>query len=502
MTIVLRSALPADFPAGVRAKVPADARRAALRSRDAWLAAGAAGVVVLPGDPKAAGAGWELVVREPEAMVAPGALEGLSPDLPAGVSLAPEGFFRGGSAPAEAYATVWQFEGEAGRRRSSAATAPPFGPGVLPPVELRRLGETATARPKPWPGWVVHSFAGRRSWDRAELLRFVPPGARKILEVGCGEGALAALLEAAGARVTAVEPDPSAAAMARGRASRVLEATLEDALDALAGERFDLVVMADVLEHLMDPVAALRALKPLVAPDGAFLLSLPNASHAAVLAGILQGRWDHALEGIVADDHLTYAGKAGWDRLLAAAGLAVAEWVPAPLTIPSLSPWMGVLSGTGLPEGDLEAVQWTGLARPGPALAGPGLRLDPIAPVGDGELDADDPVASVRGLLRGREEVTLRSPNALAAAHILPLFAGEVVSGEGRTVLTRGTTARGLERRFRGSGIEIRVDDGKREGTPGLLRRLTDEALRAGLPTAPEVFAARDLDIRFRREAP
>jgi SAM-dependent methyltransferase len=500
VTIVLRSALPADFPAGVRAKVPADARRAALRSRDAWLAAGAAGVVVLPGDPKAAGAGWELVVREPEAMVAPGALEGLSLDLPAGVSLAPEGFFRGGSAPAEAYATVWQFEGEAGRRRSSAAPLPPFGTGVLPPVELRRLGEMATARPRP--GWVVHSFAGRRSWDRAELLRFVPPGARKILEVGCGEGALAALLEAAGARVTAVEPDPSAAAMARGRASRVLEATLEDALDALAGERFDLVVMADVLEHLMDPVAALCALKPLITLDGAFLVSLPNASHAAVLAGILQGRWDHALEGIVADDHRTYAGRAGWGRLLAAAGLAVAEWVPATLALPSLSPWMGVLAGTGLPESDLEAVQWTGLARPGPALAGPGLRLDPIAPVGDGELDTDDPVARVRALLHGQEEVTLRSPNALAAAHVLPLFSGEVVSGEGRTALARGTTARGLERRFRGSGIEIRVDGGKRDGPPGLLRRLTDEALRAGLPAAPEVFAARDLNLRFRREAP
>jgi len=482
VTIVLRSALPAGFPA--------DARRAALRSRDAWLAAGAA-----------TAARWELVVREPEAMVPPGALESLPLDLPAGESLAPEGFFRGGSAPGEAYATVWQFEQEAGRRRSSAAMPVPFGPGVLPPVELRRIGEMATARPRPWPGWVVHSFAGRRSWDRAELLRFVPQGARKVLDVGCGEGAFAALLEAAGARVTAVEPDPSAAAVARRLASRVLEATLETALDALLGERFDLVVMADVLEHLMDPVAALRALNPLLAPDGAFLLSLPNASHAAVLAGILQGRWDHALEGIVADDHRTYAGRAGWDRLLAAAGLAVAEWVPVRLAIPSLSPWMGVLSGTGLGERDLEAVQWMGLARPGPP-ARPGPRLDPIAPAGKGELDADDPVASVRALLRGREEVTLRSPNALAGPCVLPLFAGEVVSGEGRTALARGTTAHGLERRFRGSGIDIRLVTGKAEGPSGLLRRLTDEALRAGLPAAPEVFQAPDLDLRFRWEAP
>jgi hypothetical protein len=163
---------------------------------------------------------------------------------------------------------------------------------------------------------------------------------------------------------------------------------------------------------------------------------------------------------------------------------------------------MGVLAGTGLPESDLEAVQWTGLARPGPALAGPGLRLDPIAPVGDGELDTDDPVARVRALLHGQEEVTLRSPNALAAAHVLPLFSGEVVSGEGRTALARGTTARGLERRFQGSGIEIRVDGGKPECSPGLLRRLADEALRTGLPAAPEAFAALDLNLRFRREAP
>jgi SAM-dependent methyltransferase len=502
VTIVLRSAFPTDFPANGGFEVPADARRAARRSRDAWLAADAPSSIVLPGDPKAAGAGWELVVREPEAMALPGALEDLPLDFPAGVSLAPEGFFRGGSAPGEAYATVWQFEQEVSRRRSDVASRPTFGPGVVPPVELRRLGETTMARPQP--GWVVHSFAGRRSWDRAELLRFVPPGTWKVLEVGCGEGAFAALLEAAGARVTAVEPDPSAAAIARGRASRIFEATLEDALQKLAGERFDLVVMADVLEHLMDPVAALRALKPLLAPDGAFLLSLPNASHAAVLAGILQGRWDHALEGIVADDHRTYAGRAGWDRLLAAAGLEVAEWVPATLATRSLSPWMGVLAWTGLPERDLLAVQWTGLARPGPRAtpAGPGPRLETILPPGEGELDADDPVASVRALLLGREEVSLRSPNALSGPFVLPLFSGEIVSGEGRTALARGTTAHGLERRFRGSGIEIRVASGKAEGPPGLLRRLTDEALRVGLPAAPEAFAAPDLHLRFRREEP
>jgi SAM-dependent methyltransferase len=493
LTIVLRSLL---------ADPPTDALRAASRSRDAWLAAGPPGTVVLPGCPKAADAEWELVVREPEAMVPPGALEGLALPLPAGESLAPEGFFRGGSAPGETYLAVWQFEREAGRRRISAAPPPPFGPGILPPVELRRVGETATARPRPWPGWVVHSFASRRSWDRAELLRFVPPATRRVLEVGCGEGAFAALLEAAGARVTAVEPDPSAAAVARRRATRVLEATLEDALGELAGERFDLVVLADVLEHLMDPVAALRALKPLLAPDGAFLVSLPNASHAAVLAGILQGRWDHALEGIVADDHLTYSGRAGWERLLAAAGLVVEEWFPISLALQSLAAWRDVLAGTGLSERDLEAVHWRGLARPGPDRGEPAPRLDPVAPAEPGELDSDDPVASVRALLRGRGEVSLRSPNALAARFVLPIFSGEVVSGEGRTALVRGTTAAGLASRFRGSGIDMGISGGKAEELPRLLRRLADSAIRAGLPAAPEALAAPYLELRFRREVP
>ena len=494
MTIVLRSALPAGAPGDP----PSDLLRAARRSRDAWLAARGPNAVVLPGDPRAGGAEWERVVREPEAMVPPEALAGIPLDLPAGESWGPEGFFRGGAAPGEAYAAVWQFEREAGRRGSSAAP-PPFGRGFLPPVELRRLGEAATARPRP--GWVVHSFDGRRSWDRAELLRFVPPAARKVLEVGCGEGAFAALLEAAGVRVTAIEPDAAAAAVARGRAARVHRATLEEALGEVARERFDLIVLADVLEHLEDPVGALRALAPLLAPGGAFLLSLPNASHAAVLAGILQGRWDHALEGVVADDHRTYAGRAGWGRLLAAAGLTVAEWIPATLSIPSLAPWMGVLRGSGLSVADLEAIQWTGLARPAPVSSGPVPRLDPIAPAGEGELDADDPVASVRALLGDRAEVALRTPNAVAAAHVLPLFSGEVVAGAGRTALARGTTSAGLASRFRGSGIGIDVEGGPAEN-PGLLKRLAGEAFAAGLPTAPDAFSAAELCLRFRRESP
>src|SRR4051812_39987415 len=88
--------------------------------------------------------------------------------------------------------------------------------------------------------------------ERGEIVGLVPAGVRRGLDLGCSTGWLAAALKARGAvEVVGIEREPAYAAEARTRCDRVVEGDVEDVPADLG--RFDCLVAADVLEHLVDP---------------------------------------------------------------------------------------------------------------------------------------------------------------------------------------------------------------------------------------------------------
>src|SRR6185369_1272030 len=76
-----------------------------------------------------------------------------------------------------------------------------------------------------------------------------------MLDVGCGTGWISRIWADSGAQVTGLEPSPPRAEIARQRGLRILSCYAEE-LDS--DERFDLIVIRHVVEHLEDPVAILR----------------------------------------------------------------------------------------------------------------------------------------------------------------------------------------------------------------------------------------------------
>lgn len=117
-------------------------------------------------------------------------------------------------------------------------------------------------------------FVGRRKILTALIARFRPhPRSLRILEVGCGTGSNLPMLMRFG-EVEALEPDAQARAVAATRTGlNIIAGGIEDA--PLADGRYDLIVMFDVLEHIEDDVAALRALLPKLAPGGRLMLTVP-----------------------------------------------------------------------------------------------------------------------------------------------------------------------------------------------------------------------------------
>lgn len=117
---------------------------------------------------------------------------------------------------------------------------------------------------------VFEGFFEER-WRRLNAAR---PGIRRLLDVGCGYGLFLAHVAARGVIVRGIEIDQGVAGYARERFGLSVSETPVEAY--ATDERFDCVVMCDVLEHLADPKAALERCGELLAPGGILFLQVPN----------------------------------------------------------------------------------------------------------------------------------------------------------------------------------------------------------------------------------
>jgi 2-polyprenyl-3-methyl-5-hydroxy-6-metoxy-1,4-benzoquinol methylase len=159
---------------------------------------------------------------------------------------------------------------------------------------------------------------------RPDVQALVDPRGKRCLDVGCGNGALSAALRTGGAvYVAGIEPDPVAAANARQRLDTVVEGgVLDDELPFAEGE-FDLILFADVLEHLPDPDAVLTRCLPLLAPGGNVVVSVPNMRFWLVLGRLAMDRWEYADHGVRDRTHLRIFTRRSLLRMLERHGLEI-----------------------------------------------------------------------------------------------------------------------------------------------------------------------------------
>jgi methionine biosynthesis protein MetW len=160
--------------------------------------------------------------------------------------------------------------------------------------------------------------------DRPDLANLVPVSASSVLDVGCGPGQLGAELKRRGvARVVGIELNPDAARVAAERLDQVLTLDVEfDELPFADGE-FDCIVYGDVIEHLVDPWAMLRAHRRLAADGATVIVSTPNIGYWRVVVDLLRGRWEYRSYGTMDATHLRFFTRRSLVRLCEQAGLHV-----------------------------------------------------------------------------------------------------------------------------------------------------------------------------------
>ena len=159
------------------------------------------------------------------------------------------------------------------------------------------------ARPKAYRG-CINLRERNSSWTK--IVELVDEG-RRVLEVGCAEGHMAEFLSRyKHCPITGIEMNPEAAEVASAHCESIVIGDVEQgALERVQGT-FDVVIFADVLEHLRYPGDVLRATHPLLNEGGYVLISLPNVAHWEVRRSLIRGRFEYTKAGLLDDSHLRF----------------------------------------------------------------------------------------------------------------------------------------------------------------------------------------------------
>ncbi len=141
------------------------------------------------------------------------------------------------------------------------------------------------------------------SW--ANLYSFITPKSR-ILDIGCSSGHFGeVLVNDKNSEVIGIDIDNDDIQKAKKVLNKAYVRNIEtDDIKDLG--KFDIIIFADVLEHLLNPVNALKKIKKSLKPNGKILFSIPNMAHVSIRLSLLKGFFEYTSTGLLDRTHLHY----------------------------------------------------------------------------------------------------------------------------------------------------------------------------------------------------
>ena len=152
---------------------------------------------------------------------------------------------------------------------------------------------------------------------------------KRVLECGCGPGHMTrVLVEHFRCEVTGIEIDKETAREAETFCRQVICGDLDvlNLEECLEGHKFDVVVFADVLEHLKDPWRSLKQAHKILTTGGYVVISVPNIAYAGLMADLLQGRFRYREKGLLDATHLRFFTAETLKDMLEDTGYSVEVW--------------------------------------------------------------------------------------------------------------------------------------------------------------------------------
>lgn len=153
------------------------------------------------------------------------------------------------------------------------------------------------------------SFGGGINVPLYSVISSFELNGKNILSLGCGSAALEEKLEKEyNCKVTGLDYDKNAIELAKKKISKAFTFNLEkDSLNTvLKKDKFNIVILADILEHLRNPEKVLTEIKEFLSKDGLIITSIPNIANWSVRLKLLFGEFNYTSHGLLDKTHLKF----------------------------------------------------------------------------------------------------------------------------------------------------------------------------------------------------
>jgi len=170
------------------------------------------------------------------------------------------------------------------------------------------------------------------------------PAQSKVLDVGAASGTLARMCQNKTLRLFGVEPNPTWAKMAAPLYEKMWICSISD-LDEQHLSGYDVVILADILEHLPNPEVILQKLVEQQAPGTTFIVSVPNIANLWIRLNLLIGRFEYTDRGILDRTHVRFFTRRSFVNMVRNSGLEMISIQATPIPLELVSKFFMTFPG-------------------------------------------------------------------------------------------------------------------------------------------------------------
>ena len=154
-----------------------------------------------------------------------------------------------------------------------------------------------------------------------KIIHFVGQN-KLVLDVGCSEGLLSKKMKENNCSVVGIEQDKEAAQIAKEYCQDLIIGDVETIdLNTKYENYFDILIFADILEHLKEPSDVLKRFKKYLKDDGCLIISLPNISNWKIRLQMLLGNFEYNEYGILDNGHIRFFNEKSTKKMINECGL-------------------------------------------------------------------------------------------------------------------------------------------------------------------------------------
>lgn len=174
----------------------------------------------------------------------------------------------------------------------------------------------------------VYSNTGNK-----DVLKQVPAEAKTVLDVGCGAGDNASILKALHKKVTGITISEAEAKLVSDICDKVMVINIEEQV-SLVLDKFDVIILSHVCEHLRYPTLILKNLANNLAKNGIMIVAVPNMAFYRNRWKLLKGDWQMMESGPFDKTHLKFFSYLTANTLCDEKRLKVGKKIPSLLALP------------------------------------------------------------------------------------------------------------------------------------------------------------------------